>query len=63
MAAIAINWQSPLDAVPVMTRHYLVADGASAIPKIISGANLMTGLEDALCIAELPDAPTCMGGE
>lgn len=61
MPDVSINWQSPMDEVPVMTRHYLVADGISVIPKIISGARLMTGLEDAFRIAEIPDAPTCTG--
>lgn len=63
MAAIAINWQSPLDTVPVLTRHYLVADGSSPVPKIVSGAQLMTGLEAVFSIAELPAALTCLEGE
>lgn len=63
MANTAINWHSPMDAVPVMTSHYLVVDGSSPVPKIVSGAQLMTGLEAAFSIAELPAAPTCLEGE
>ena len=57
---VCISWQSPLDVMPTLNRHYLVADGVSSVPSIVSGTQLMTGLADAFCVAELPDAPICM---
>lgn len=60
---MGIIWKSPLDIVPCVARHYLVANGENAIPTIVSGANLLPGLDTVFQIAELPNAPTCEEGE
>ncbi|MCX5620112.1 hypothetical protein [Bombella pollinis] len=63
MADVLINWRSPLEIVPTLNRFYLVADGESSLPYILSGANLLARRENIFRVAELPTAPTCEEGE